>query len=153
MAGRIEDQLSYNPITGFFHWIVAKPKIHIGMRAGCVYSRGYRRIKIDGKSYKEHRLAFYFMTGEWPKDQVDHINLIRDDNRWENLRVASNAQNQWNSKPYSSTGFKGVYKVGKKFKVKGHQDKYLGYTDNFELACQMSKEHREKHGEGFARVQ
>lgn len=152
MAGRIEDQLSYDPICGHFHWMIAKPKVHIGMRAGNLTERGYRKIRINGKKYFEHRLAFYFMTGEWPKDQVDHINGITDDNSWANLREATNGQNQWNAKPYSSTGVKGVYRVRNKYRVKGHQDKHLCYTDDFELACAISGEHREKHGEGFARV-
>lgn len=152
MAGRIEDQVSYNPETGEFHWIIAKSKIHIGKRAGGVTERGYRKIRVDGEKYFEHRLAFYFMTGNWPSDQVDHINGIKDDNRWCNLRIANNAQNQWNSKPYSSTGHKGVYKIRNKYRVKGHRDQHLCYTDDFELACAISAAHRELHGEGYARV-
>lgn len=152
MAGRIEDQISYDPDTGIFTWTVAKPKVQKGSRAGGESERGYRKIRVNGVKYLEHRLAFYLMTGLWPKDQVDHINTIKNDNRWINLREANNAQNQWNSKAYSSTGVKGVYKVRNKFRVKGHQDKHICYTNNFELACRLSKEHRELYGEGFARV-
>jgi len=152
MAGRIIDQISYNPVTGMFHWIISKPKIHIGMRAGGLHTKGYRKIRINGKKYFEHRLAFLFMTGDWPEDQVDHINGVPDDNRWANLRLANNAQNQWNSKSYSSTGHKGVYKIRDRYRVKGHQDRHLCYTDDFDLACAISAAHRELHGEGYARV-
>ena len=152
MAGRIEDQIHYDPVTGVFTWEASKPRIRKGSRAGGLTERGYRKIRINGKKYFEHRLAFYLVTGEWPTDQVDHINGTTDDNRWINLREASNGQNQWNAKPYSSTGVKGVYKVGDKYRVKGHLDQHLCYTDDFDLACILSTEHREKHGEGFART-
>lgn len=145
MAGRIEDQISYDPITGHFHWIISKPKIQKGARAGGLTEKGYRKIRINGKKYFEHRLAVYFMTGEWPEDEVDHENKTKDDNRWDNLRPCTGQQNTWNTKAYSSTGHKGVYKVRGKYRVKGHQDVHLCYTDDLEIAILISSEHRSKY--------
>lgn len=107
----INSILHYNPETGVFTW--AKPvgkKIKIGMRAGTLNPKGYRVIIIAGKIHREHRLAFLCMTGEMPLNEVDHINGVRDDNRWINLRLATKFENQWNQKkPTNNTsGLKGV---------------------------------------------
>jgi hypothetical protein len=80
--------VEYDPDTGWF--------TRNGERAGSLYSNGYRHIYIGGKRYKEHRLAFLFMTGEMP-EQVDHINRNRSDNRWHNLRPVTSRQNMENS--------------------------------------------------------
>ena len=59
---------------------------------------GYRRIKIDGFEWYEHRLALYWVTGIWPLELVDHRNLIKSDNRFSNIRQASYSVNSQNSK-------------------------------------------------------
>ena len=107
-AADIRKILSYDAATGHFTWRLPRPKICVGTRAGGRHHRGYRHIEIDGRGYAEHRLAWLYVTGSWPKDQLDHINRERDDNRFENLREASNAQNRANSKQANRTGFKGV---------------------------------------------
>ncbi len=65
---------------------------------------------VAGKMYKAHRLAWFYMTGEWPPDQIDHIDGDRDNNRLVNLRKATNAQNGANARlsKNNSSGFKGV---------------------------------------------
>jgi hypothetical protein len=69
------------------------------MVAGSVNPCGYRQIKIDKHLYRAHRLAWLWMTGAWPiQEQVDHINGIRDDNRWANLRNVSRAANNQNQR-------------------------------------------------------
>lgn len=77
-----------------------------GMRG---YERpdGYVYVRLGGRSFGEHRLVHLLFTGEWPP-QVDHINGIRSDNRPENLRSATHAQNCMNRKPMGSTS-KGCY--------------------------------------------
>ncbi len=88
--------LDYNPDTGVFKWAVSKAqRVERGDVAG-YDSKGYIRIEIDNKPYFAHRLAFLYMTGEMPVDQVDHKNRVRNDNRWINLKEASNSDNQKN---------------------------------------------------------
>ena len=102
--------LNYNPETGIFTWISARPKIRIGNIAGGLCDKGYIKIKIDGKKYFAHRLAWLYMTGELPENDIDHINLIRNDNRFCNLRKATRSQNQGNQRKYinNKSGIKGV---------------------------------------------
>lgn len=94
---RLKELLRYDPETGVFTWVgKTNDRIRIGAVAGCVNSEGYWHVQIDGKKYKSHRLVWLYMTGAWPKNQTDHINGIRGDNRIENLREATNAENQQN---------------------------------------------------------
>ncbi|WP_306003082.1 HNH endonuclease [Brevundimonas sp. C43] len=67
-----------------------------GHIAGSRTQDGYAAIKLDGCHYLAHRLAFLFMTGSWPKDQVDHRNGWKLDNAWSNLREASHSENMSN---------------------------------------------------------
>ena len=103
--------LDYNPESGVFRYKprkgLAGPQKKgfarfVGKRAGCRHPGGYRLIKIrvpDGRKvdYFEHRLAFFMMTGEWPEEDIDHINRVKDDNRWDNLRAVSHMENGWNT--------------------------------------------------------
>ncbi|MGJ4857061.1 HNH endonuclease signature motif containing protein [Labrys sp. La1] len=70
----------------------------------------YERIQIDGKAYRAHRLAWLYMHGEWPAEEVDHINGDKFDNRIANLRACSKSQNQANcgTGRNNTSGFKGV---------------------------------------------
>lgn len=83
--------LNYNPISGLFYW-KCKDKLGshviIGNVAGGLDEKGYIRIRIDGKKYRAHRLAWLYTFGVWPTLQIDHINRVRDDNRICNLREA-----------------------------------------------------------------
>jgi len=91
--------LSYDPESGDFHWI-RKPSpsspIKIGDRAGGLAS-GYRVIRIHKNRISAHRLAWFWAYGELPEKQIDHINRDRLDNRIENLRLATNEENQQNA--------------------------------------------------------
>lgn len=114
--------LYYDEITGDFTWMVATSKrIKVGEIAGTISPYGYVIIKICKKLYRAHRLVFFYMTGDWPADQVDYINQIRNDNRWINLRECSNSQNQGNAtrRLDNKSGFKGVYwdKINHKWRV------------------------------------
>lgn len=77
--------------------------------AGSVSEAGYRYIGIGCKTYGAHRLAWFYMTGEWPKE-VDHQNRKRDDNRWSNLREATKGQQRQNQSigRANKTGYLGV---------------------------------------------
>lgn len=107
--------LHYDPDTGFFTWLkVNSNRVKVGDIAGSKDDKGYIRIMIDGKSEKAHRLAFLYEDGGMP-DEVDHLNRIRDDNRWDNLRAATRQQNMINRNPLpSKSGIKGVRKLNNK---------------------------------------
>lgn len=90
--------LHYDPFTGIFTWAIALPTRKIGARAGRNSSNGYRAIKINGRMFLEHRLAWVYMTGSLPPHQIDHINGRRRDNRFANLRAASSSQNMQNQR-------------------------------------------------------
>lgn len=102
---RLTEVLAYEPSTGVFTWIEpphpAKNYL-VGSKAGTVNQFGYRVIRIDGIIVPAGRLAWFYMTGQWPLGQVDHENRNRDDNRWKNLRDLTPSQNQHNR------GFSGV---------------------------------------------
>lgn len=89
--------LKYNETKGEFTWIKRPNKnIHLHTRAGTKNSAGYRVISLFGKRYLEHRLAWFYVHGEMPKHEIDHINQIRDDNRISNLRQVTRSENQRN---------------------------------------------------------
>ena len=113
------DLLSYDPTTGVFRWLVSRRSgVKAGSIAGSYNDQGYRRIKIDGKHYRENRLAWLIMTGKWPEHEVDHVNGVRDDNRWVNLRHATRGQNEVNKPAYNSLGVKGVRKIGERYQAR-----------------------------------
>lgn len=94
---RLRELLDYDPFTGIFTWRVnlrgRGGAVKVGKVAGSYDTKGKLQIKVDGTLYFAHRLAFLWVTGEWPMDQVDHINRDCKDNRWWNLREASNVEN------------------------------------------------------------
>lgn len=104
--------LSYDPETGVFVWIKARPRVVVGNRAGSIDKDGYRIIKIDQKNYRCGRLAIFYMTGVWPEGEADHKNLIKDNDAWINIRAATKGQNMSNVRvrSHSATGIKGVQK-------------------------------------------
>ena len=95
---RLKELLDYDPDTGLFTWKVRRSRSAlVGSIAGRVDKEGYICIKVDQKNYYGHRLAMLWMTGEWPSDEVDHINRIRSDNRYGNLRNADRRLNALNN--------------------------------------------------------
>jgi hypothetical protein len=109
---RLLDLLHYDPSTGVFTRRVQRQKYKAGEVAGKIRPEdGYVIIGIDGRSYVAHRLAWLYVYGEWPPNKLDHKNLIKSDNRIENLRHATQAENTCNAKKRSSnkSGWKGVH--------------------------------------------
>ena len=107
---RLKECLHYNEHTGDFTWLDGKNnQVEKGSIAGCDMTIGYRCIGIDGKTYRAHRLAFLYMTGDVPKF-CDHVNRIRNDNRWGNLRPATHTENRRNTRinRNNTSGYKGV---------------------------------------------
>ena len=107
----LKELIHYNPDTGVFTRISSPRKHNIGIIKTCASSgTGYFLIGLFGKLYYAHRLAWLYVHGVWPKEQIDHINRDKIDNRLVNLREASSAQNRNNIGIRSSnkSGFKGV---------------------------------------------
>lgn len=108
---RAKEALSYDPETGEFRWAakIAR-KVVVGKIAGTNGGHGYRQIRVDGRIYKAHRIAWLLTTGRWPADEVDHINGVRTDNRIANLREATSGQNKQNlaKRGDNTSGFPGV---------------------------------------------
>ena len=113
----LKSLLSYDPDTGVFTWLVSRNRNHAGSIAGNVGTSGYLTVMIDRKRHNLHRLAFLYMEGFHPPEIMDHINGIKTDNRWINLRSASYVENAKNLAISSNnrSGLAGVtaYKDGK----------------------------------------
>ena len=122
---------------GHLFWVKPTARgVKIDQQFGCYDNYGYRVGSLKGKRYYEHRLIWLYHYGEWPKDQIDHINGDRSDNRIENLRECAHQQNSFNRKSDrgSTSKYKGVHwsKQHKKW-VAGYRYKrkryYVGYYD------------------------
>jgi len=107
---QLTEELHYNKETGIFIRIKAKPRVKIGDIAGFYEKKGYVSIRLNGRTYKAHRLAWMYVYGEMPNQQIDHINGIRDDNSVNNLRIATQSENLRNTKirADNKAGIKGV---------------------------------------------
>lgn len=122
-ATKLKEFINYDPDTGIFTRLARMSKssrIQIGEIAGSINNHGYVLISILGGRYSAHRLAWLYMTGKWPINQIDHINTIKNDNRWNNLRQVTcsiNKQNTRKANCDSSTGFLGAHPSGKKFRA------------------------------------
>jgi hypothetical protein len=94
---RLLELVKYDPETGVFTRRKKSTRLHIGDVCGWKNGNGYIRFEIDGGRYHAHRLAWLYVTGEWPVGEIDHINRDKSDNRISNLRPASRSQNSANS--------------------------------------------------------
>ena len=90
---RLKEVLDYDPVTGIFTWKEKiADKVNVGTRAGSLCSNGYRFIRLFGRRYREHQLAFLYMLGYFPP-QVDHIDHNQSNNSWINLEESSYEKN------------------------------------------------------------
>jgi hypothetical protein len=157
---RLTQLFHYDPERGHFTRLLNRcSRTSAGDIAGNKTARGYIQIGIDRKDYLAHRLAWFYMTGEWPKNQIDHINGIRTDNRFSNLREATIHENGCNSRlpKNNKSGFKGVcfHRELGRWQAKiwvNRKQKHLGIFDTPEEAADAyDKAALELHGE-FART-
>lgn len=109
---RLRQLLHYEPDTGVFTWRErTSNRIRIGDAAGCVRHGGYTQIRVEGKFYRAHRLAWLYVYGKWPTMMLDHIDNDPTNNRISNLRQATQSQNMANmaKRADNSSGYKGVF--------------------------------------------
>ena len=156
LAG-LEKVLRYDANTGLLYWTtyiyrIKKP----GDLAGHQNASGYIEIRFDRKNYQGHRVAWYLHTGEDPGIlQVEHIDTNRTNNKIDNLRLASSAQNSWNKgkKTCTTSKYKGVafYARYRKWisQIRANgKTTHLGYfTDELEAHRTYCLAAMEMHGE------
>jgi len=92
----LKEWVSYDPETGLFTAIKKSKRRGVSDVCGSPTKAGYLRFNVCGNLYYCHRLVFLYVTGEAPSGEVDHINHIKDDNRWANLRDVTHQQNHKN---------------------------------------------------------
>ena len=155
---RLHQLLTYDPETGLFSWnaLPGRGRIH---RAGLISGAGqpstggYLTIRVDGHLHRAHRLAWYYVHGEWPAT-IDHINRVKTDNRLSNLRPANRLQQSWNAKKSSRGSYpKGVWKKRDKFcaEIQVHGVKHrLGVFSTPEAAHAAYSEAARQHFGDFA---
>lgn len=156
----LKECLDYNPETGVFTW--KERPLHYfkreangkgwnkrcaGTQAGAIDGKGYVQINLCGKLHRAHRLAFLFMEGRMPDGEVDHLNHVKTDNRWVNLRETDVSGNRTNQKLSSAStcGHTGVYFNRRRKKwvaqiKKFSQIRYLGSFDDIEDAVAARKQ-------------
>lgn len=147
---KLKCSYSYDPIIGKLFWIN-----RFGGREafGSKRKDGYLHGQAGGKVLLAHRVAWLLYYGQWPEDQIDHINGVRDDNRIVNLRVVSSAENGCNKKRRvdNASGVTGVHwhKRNQKFQAYikvGGKMKHLGYFDTLDEAVVIRQEAESEHG-------
>ena len=160
-ADRLRKLIKYDPLSGkFIRLVRTSNKIKAGNEAGCIDKRGgYRLISVDNKLYLASRLAWLYMTGEWPKQEIDHANGNPSDDRWLNLREASHQENMCNRGVQKNNilGVKGVsaYAGGRKYRAricyKGTVYRQNGFDSVEEAALAYAEMAKQLHGE-FAKT-
>lgn len=143
---RLQQVLNYNPETGVFTWAVCFGNARINMVAGSIKSNGYISIGVDKKRYHAHRLAWLYVYGEWPKNDIDHVNRDKTDNRIANLRVVSRSVNLVNTsrRQNNKSGYKGIWwdKNRQNWQVRisvDKQQKNLGCVKTLDEAVALRK--------------
>lgn len=136
----LKRQLHYDHETGIFTRLVTNSSlVKVGDIAGSLTDKGYFRIMVDSKSYRAHRLAWLYITGGFPIEQIDHINGVKTDNRLINLRDVTNRQNIQNQRKATlqnkSSGLLGVswHKASNKWRsaiTNNGKTVFLGYFIN-----------------------
>lgn len=148
----------YDPLTGEFVRVMRRS--WLGNWFDChsmpksVSAYGYLQMSFEGRPYLVHRLIFLYMTGEFPPEDVDHINGDRLDNRWANLRLVSRQNNLRNQglRIDNTSGVIGVHFDKNKNKwlayigVGEGKREALGYYETKDEAIDVRKAAEIRHG-------
>lgn len=136
-AERVQARIDYDPVEGTFYWSDHPDNKFPGRQTGTVGPHGYRVISYRGTQLRCSRIAFACITGEWPEFDIDHKNRDTIDDRWENLREATESQNLANAKlrETNTSGAKGVSWFARdgKWHVRVGTT-HIGYFDDFDEA-------------------
>ena len=135
--------MEWRPIPGFEDYEISNqgdiiklsdgtcPSVYLNKGRWCVH------LNRDGKMYNPYRyrlLALAFIPNPANLPTVDHININCSDDRLENLRWSSYADQNRNQKPYSNTGYKHIYKNRNSFRVRIWDTGYNKLFPTLELA-------------------
>ena len=108
---KVKDYLEYNSDTGILTWIKSPvSNIPVGTQITRKNKQGYNICNLHGVTYYVHRVGWYLHTNSQPPEFIDHINRIKTDNYFSNLREATKSQNRQNIgiQRNNSSGYKGV---------------------------------------------
>jgi hypothetical protein len=153
---RLKSIIGYDQSTGVFVWKVKVSRnTSAGEIAGYHPADRYGTIRINRRHYFAHRLAWFYIYGTWPEEQVDHINKDKTDNRIDNLRLATHGQNIANQamRRNNTSGYKGVCLIKKTGKwraniMSGKRKYHIGHFDTKEEAHEAYQATAKKlHGE------
>lgn len=149
--------IHYDPETGFFTRKIATSWTKVGDKCDCENIKGYLEFNVLGKLVRSHRLAFFYMTGEWPTLQIDHIDGNKKNNQWSNLREVdnkTNCENKRNKNKNNTSGYTGVVykeksnKYQAQIRVNGKMI-YAGLHDTAELAYEAYLAAKIKYHKGY----
>jgi hypothetical protein len=163
---RLNEVLYIDSDKGECYWKIAKAiRIKISDRAGTIIKKSnsknlcYRLIVIDSKQYREHIIIWFFVHKKWPTRDLDHKDRDGLNNKYKNLRLCTNSQNQGNTieQKNNTSGYKGVswhkhskkWRAGISYKRKRIWSK--GYNDPYEAYQWYCREHNKLFGE-FSRT-
>jgi hypothetical protein len=142
----VRELVHYDPETGIVTRLkdagrAAYAGSVVGFPAG-----GGLNARVGGCKVRVHRLIWFYMTGEWPPNVIDHIDRDWTNNRWTNLRLATQAQNRCNSsKPrHNTSGHVGVLRCRKKWRAQitlDHKCVHIGVFDTKEEAIKARKDY------------
>ncbi len=140
--------LHYDKNTGIFTNKITRGSRGIkGAVAGNIQQNGYRYLKIDGKLYRASRVAWFYVYGVMPKNQIDHINRVRDDDRIVNLRDVTNQENCRNQgiPKHNTSGVVGVKERNGRWVAEikiNYKSTHIGSFDTKEeaVAARLKKE-------------
>ncbi len=150
-VARVRERLAYDPETGVIRWRLdiwsGKHGKRLVARAGDIAgsvdkAAGYRRMLVGDRKYSAHRLAWLIVKGEWPADQLDHIDGNRLNNAFANLREADfqlNNENQRRASRSSTHGVLGVTPRGKRWEARIRVVGYLRYLGTYDSAEQAHR--------------